>query len=100
MTLCAPVREFSRARYLTWLFLFWPAAVVYLVRHNQQRGRFVCLRITSQELVEASGFTLDLLEGERHRRPSNRPSRVVLSLLTLGAVAGLLLLIYVATVNG
>jgi hypothetical protein len=68
ITLHAPVRQFSWALFLTGLFLLWPVAIVYLIRFNQQKDRTVCVRITSQGQVEASGYTLDLLETECQRR--------------------------------
>jgi hypothetical protein len=99
ITLRAPVRPFSWALFLTALFLLWPVAVVYLIRFNQRRDRSVCVRITSQGQIEASGFTLDLLERERQPRPAFTPSRIALFLLILGVILGALFLTYVGINN-
>ena len=98
ITLRAPVRQFSWLIFLTSLLLLWPVAVVYLIRFNQQRDRIVCVRLTSQGRVEASGFTLDLLEMER-QRPPFKLSRTALLLLILCAIIGLLFLAYAGAIH-
>jgi hypothetical protein len=65
ITLRPPMPKFQWVRFIVALFLLWPVAVVYLIRFNRWRDRSVCVRLTSQGQIEASGFTLDLLEEER-----------------------------------
>lgn len=93
ITLRAPVRKFSWGLFLTGLFLFWPVAIVYLIRFNQQKDRIVCVRITSQDQIEATGFTLSLLESEQQQRSLLSPSYIAMFLVILGAIIGLILLI-------
>lgn len=93
ITMRPPEREFSWWLFAAGLLLLWPAAVVYLARANQRRGRVVCVRVTSQGGIEASGFTLDHLERESRSRFPLTPSRVVVLLLLLGIIGGLLFII-------
>lgn len=66
--LTLPPEKFSYLIFIVTLILIWPVAVLYLVSLNNQRGRSVCLRVTSQGYVEASGYTLGVIERERKRR--------------------------------
>jgi ABC-type spermidine/putrescine transport system permease subunit II len=68
ITLTLPPEKFSYVIFIVTLILVWPVAVLYLVSFNNQRGRSVCLRLTSQGYVEASGYTLGAIERERKRR--------------------------------
>jgi predicted membrane metal-binding protein len=68
ITLRPPSPKFAWGRFMLGLFLLWPLAVVYLIRFNQWRDRCVCVRLTSQGQIEATGFTLDLLETEGRRQ--------------------------------
>jgi ABC-type spermidine/putrescine transport system permease subunit II len=68
ITLTLPQEKFSYLFFIVTLILIWPVAVLYLVSFNNQRGRSVCLRVTSQGYVEASGYTLGVIERERKRR--------------------------------
>lgn len=99
ITLRAPTRKFSWTLFVVSLVLLWPVAVIYLILFNQQRDRVVCVRITSQGAVEASGFTLDLLERERQRPSSFKPYGVALALLILGVVFVLVCLTYAGIIN-
>ena len=67
ITLAIPPERFS---YLLFIFLLlvWPLAVMYLVYHNSQRGKSVCLRVTSQGDIEENGYTLEVMARERRRR--------------------------------
>lgn len=67
ITLAIPPEKFS---YLLFIFLLlvWPLAVMYLVYHNSQRGKSVCLRVTSQGYIEENGYTLEVMASERRRR--------------------------------
>lgn len=94
VTLRAPARRFSWAFFAAGLVLLWPVSVVYLVWFNLRRQRDVCLRVTSLGEIEASGFTLELLERERRWR-----SFVLLLVLISGFVA-LVCLAYVAINKG
>lgn len=97
ITLRPPERDFSWWLFVVCLLFLWPVAVVYLARANQRRGRVMCLRITSQGGIEASGFTLDQLEREERRRFPLKPSRVVALLLLLGITVGGLLFVVAAS---
>jgi ABC-type spermidine/putrescine transport system permease subunit II len=68
ITLALPPEKFSYLIFIVTLILVWPVAVLYLVSFNNQRGRSVCLRVTSQGYVEASGYTLGVIDRERKRR--------------------------------
>jgi hypothetical protein len=67
ITLALPPERFSYALFII-LLLIWPLAVVYLVYHNSQRGKSVCLRVTSQGYIEESGYTLGVMAKQRRRR--------------------------------
>jgi hypothetical protein len=67
ITLTLPPERFSYALFII-LLLIWPLAVIYLVFHNNQRGRSVCLRVTSQGYIEESGYTLGVRARQRRRR--------------------------------
>jgi hypothetical protein len=69
ITLTLYPKKFSYIFFFITLLLLWPIAVVYLISYNNQRCKSVCLRITSQGNIEASGYTLGVLARERkHRR--------------------------------
>lgn len=67
ITLTLPPERFSYLLFIL-LLLVWPLAVIYLVYHNSQRGKSVCLRVTSQGNIEESGYTLAVLERDQRRR--------------------------------
>jgi hypothetical protein len=67
ITLTLPPERFSYVLFII-LLLIWPLAVLYLISYSTQRGRIVCLRITSQGHIEASGYTLEAVARERRRR--------------------------------
>lgn len=67
ITLALPLERFSYLLFIL-LLLVWPIAVLYVVSHNTQRYKSVCLRITSQGYIEVSGYTLGVMERERKRR--------------------------------
>jgi hypothetical protein len=67
ITLALPPEKFSYVLFII-LLVVWPLAVLYLISHNNQRGKSVCLRITSQGYVEASGYTLKAIAREKRRR--------------------------------
>jgi predicted nucleic acid-binding Zn ribbon protein len=68
ITLTLPPEKFSYMLFILTLLLIWPVAVVYLVSFNNQRDKSVCLRLTSQGYIEASGYTLETMAKERRRR--------------------------------
>jgi hypothetical protein len=87
INLTLPQEKFSYLFFIITLILVWPVAVVYLISFNNQRGRNVCLRVTSQGYIEASGYTLGVIARERkHRR------LVTLLLVSIFAVIILLIL--------
>lgn len=89
ITLTLPQEKFSYVFFIITLLLVWPVAVVYLISFNNQRGRSVCLRITSQGYVEASGYTLGTITRERkHRR--------FVALMVCALIAGILLVLMLA----
>jgi len=51
ITLTLPPEKFSYAFFIFTLLLFWPVAVIYLISFNNQRGKIVCLRVTSQGYI-------------------------------------------------
>jgi hypothetical protein len=67
ITLIYPSKKFSYLAFIFWLVLFWPIAAIYLISYNNQKDKSVCIRITSQGLIEESGYTLKVIEGERRR---------------------------------
>jgi predicted nucleic acid-binding Zn ribbon protein len=87
ITLAVPPEKFSYAFFIFTLLFLWPVAVVYLVSFNNQRGKSVCLRITSQGHVEVSGYTFEVLARERKRR------RAVFVLLSSILVAVILFIV-------
>lgn len=68
ITLRAPAPYFSGNLFVVSLVFIWPLAIYYLFQYNQRKGRTVCVRMTSQGQIEATGFTLDLIEREREQR--------------------------------
>jgi predicted nucleic acid-binding Zn ribbon protein len=88
ITLVLPSEKFSYLFFIITLILLWPVAVIYLVSHNNQKEKNVCVRITSQGDIEASGYTLEAIERERKRW-------WLLSLLFVAGVVILILLFLV-----
>jgi hypothetical protein len=87
INLTLPQEKFSYLFFIITLILVWPVAVVYLISFNNQRGRSVCLRVTSKGHIEASGYTLGAIARERkHRR------LITIMLVSVFAVIILLLL--------
>jgi hypothetical protein len=66
ITLHASIRQFSWTLCLISRLLLCPLAIVYWPRFNQQKDRTVCVGVTSQGQIEATGYTLDVLESESH----------------------------------
>lgn len=87
ITLSLPPERFSYLLFIV-LLLVWPLAVIYLVYHNSQRGKSVCLRVTSQGHIEASGYTLSVMDRERKHR-------IVISVILFSLVAAVILFILV-----
>jgi predicted nucleic acid-binding Zn ribbon protein len=67
ITLVAPKARFNYLLFII-LLLIWPLALLYLISFNNRGSRGVCLRVTSQGQIEASGYTLERIEMERRRR--------------------------------
>jgi hypothetical protein len=89
ITLALPPERFS---YLLFILLLpiWPVAVLYVVSYSAQKGKSVCLRVTSQGYIEVSGYTLEVIARERRRRKI-----IGLSLLSILAAVVLILLIVI-----
>lgn len=84
ISLTHPAEKFSYLFFIITLILLWPVAVIYLISHNSHREKSVCVRINSQGDIEASGYTLEVIEKERKRW----------WLLSLLFVAGAVILIF------
>jgi hypothetical protein len=95
ITLRGPAPDFSWGLFVIGLFLLWPVAIYYWIRFNSRRDLSVCVRLTSQGQVEATGFTLDQLKGERQRQLSTRRLYSVLVLLVLLTIAVALLFVVI-----
>jgi predicted nucleic acid-binding Zn ribbon protein len=67
-TLSPPIKKFNYFLFLITLLLFWPVAVLYLINFDSQKGKSVCIRITSQGEIEESGYTLEIIEKSRKRQ--------------------------------
>jgi hypothetical protein len=67
ITLAYPRDKFNYLLFII-LLLIWPLAVLYLISFNNRGGKGVCLRVTSQGQIEASGYTLERIERERRLR--------------------------------
>ena len=87
ITLTYPPEEFSYLLFIFTLLVFWPLAVIYLVSHNNQKVKRVCVRITSQGTVEESGYTITVMLRESRRR------RLVNRLIIVGLVVLVLLVL-------
>ena len=68
ITLSPPAKKFNYLLFLVTLLLFWPVAVLYLINFNSEKGKSVCIRITSQGGIEESGYTLAAIEKSRKRQ--------------------------------
>ena len=66
--LTLPQEEFSYALFFVTLIFLWPLAIIYLISFNNQRGKNVCLRMTSKGYIEASGYTLEVIKRNHRRR--------------------------------
>ena len=89
LTLVRPRPRFSALLFIILLIIFWPGAVIYSVVNRSQRDETVCLRITSQGYIEATG---DALEGLGHRMSSRAFLLIVLAAIFLTAASIFLIL--------
>lgn len=64
LTLMRPRPRFSVVLFLVLLIVLWPTAIIYSAVNRSMRDKAVCLRITSQGYIEATG---DALKEEGHR---------------------------------
>lgn len=87
ITLALPPEQFSYLLFII-LLLIWPLAVMYLVYHNSQKGKSVCLRVTSQGYIEESGYTLGVVKRDRRRR-------IIIGVLLFSLVAAVILFILI-----
>jgi predicted nucleic acid-binding Zn ribbon protein len=86
ITLTYPRAKFNYLLFII-LLLIWPLALIYLISFNNRSSRGVCLRVTSQGQIEASGYTLERIEMERRRRRQDY--------LIATSMSGLLILVVV-----
>ena len=94
ITLRAPAPYFSGNLFVVSLIFMWPLAIYYLFQYNQRKGRTVCVRMTSQGHIEATGYTLDLMQREREgRRLFHNRFYWTLLLLALVIAVGLILFV-------
>ncbi|MCA1566115.1 MAG: hypothetical protein LC803_10855 [Acidobacteria bacterium] len=95
ITLRAPAPYFSGNLFVVSLIFMWPLAVYYLFQYNQRKGRTVCVRMTSQGQIEATGFTLDLMQREREgQRLFHKRLYWALLLMAVVIASGLILLVF------
>jgi hypothetical protein len=59
--------SFSALLYVLLRLIFWPIALLYLGSSVNRRERAVCLRLTSQGMIEEDGYTLEHARRERQR---------------------------------
>ena len=86
ITLAYPPARFNYLVFLI-LLLIWPLAVIYLISFNRRGERRVCLRITSQGYIEASGYTLEMAVRERrHERWIDWSTLTILVLIILALI--------------
>jgi hypothetical protein len=92
VTLVFPPEKFSCLIFLFALVLFWPAAIAYIVFFNNRQERTICVRVTAQGHIEASGYTLEAAQKERKReRWINLTIIGIPVLITLATIVLLLL---------
>jgi len=84
--LSPPPKRFNYLLFLITLLLFWPLAVIYLINYNSQKGRSVCIRITSQGEIEESGYTFEAIASARKRR-------LIINLLIIASIPMLIILL-------
>jgi hypothetical protein len=92
ITLARPPEKFSYAFFIFMLILLWPIAVIYLIAHNNQGAKIVCVRVTSQGQVEESGYTLAVMRRAYQRR--RRSDRIIITTVVIAFSLILLLIIY------
>jgi hypothetical protein len=68
ITLTLPPEGFSYLFFFITLLVFWPIAVIYLISFNGRKNKQVCVRLTSQGQIEATGYTLEAFERENRRK--------------------------------
>ena len=95
ITLRAPTPRFSWGLFALGLVLLWPVAIYYWLHFNYRRDRSTCVRLTSQGQIEATGFTLSLMEEEQQRQLSYKRLYTVLFLLVLLIIGGALLFVVI-----
>ncbi len=83
LTLLRPSPPFSTALFIVLLIVFWPGAIIYSVSNRNRRGQMVCLRVTSEGEIEATGDgTL-----ERRRAATRRTNQLIVVALMLLVIA-------------
>ncbi len=96
ITLIGRGRSFSYLGFLVGLLVFWPISVLYLVLYNHSSDTSVCLRITSEGMIEASGYTLSV--AARERRNARLMRGIIIGVILL-LIALLFLLLTVRSIR-
>lgn len=91
ITLTYPSKKFSYLAFIFLLILLWPIAVIYLISYNNQKNKSVCVRITSEGLIEESGYTLKVIEGERRRDQWLAYIAIAIAVMILLAILAMIL---------
>jgi len=86
ITLCQTQRSFSAPFYVALRLIFWPIALLYLGRAFNRRERVVCLRLTSQGVIEEDGYTLEHARRERQHTAIFTSICLIIMLLAVMAV--------------
>ncbi len=86
LTLLRPSAPFSTALFIVLLIVFWPGAIIYSVSNRNRRNQMVCLRVTSQGEVEATGN--GTMEQRRAAKRRANQFAIVAMMLLLIAVIG------------
>lgn len=89
LTLVRPRPRFSVTLFIILLVVLWPTAIIYSAVNRSRRDETVCLRITSQGYIEATG---GVLEREGRRVSSTAFLLIVLASVILTALPLILIL--------
>lgn len=84
LTLMRERPRFSVIIFIILLVVFWPAAIIYSAVNRSRRDDIICLRVTSQGYIEATGDTSENV--------GSRVSLTTFVLIVLGAVLATMVL--------
>jgi hypothetical protein len=89
LTLVRARPRFSVLLFIILLIVFWPSAIIYSAINRSGRDEAVCLRITSQGYIEATG---DVPEAEGRRVSGRLFLLIMLASIFLTALSLILIL--------